>query len=303
MRLAESVINEDTFSGNIQGGEASNDGQYRYVNSSLFPGEIYTGQTRLSRRRLIRLAHEAEGILIKEYKNVFILGYEFDKHNLFYEIWYSESTSSYFIVDKYGSIQHNNHLKHLKNAIDVLIQLISDENPSPPDNNNNNRDERDEFDRMGRGSSRRHRVAASKQLDISKMLSESAVSREMLTTMINKQIKEYHTTRMNKNRGRQFWRIFGRNPTYPSKYIGSVQSSQDQEISGSRGDGTFIIGFSLADKIDVEIWYIKSVHSGNGSFFVFDITAGEVIQSNIKTLREAYFIVARKIALPNKFDD
>lgn len=75
-------------------------------------------------------------------------------------------------------------------------------------------------------------------------------------------------------------------------------------LFGQRFRADFIIGFSLDDKIDVEVWYItepnpdKSAQKDTiSTFYVFDVTSGRVLRRYLPYYRNALPIVMAKIGV------
>jgi hypothetical protein len=69
-------------------------------------------------------------------------------------------------------------------------------------------------------------------------------------------------------------------------------------------DASFITGFSLKERVNLEIWYVtepnpdtKSRNKTISSFYVFDATAFKLIERHIPHLRHAYSLVTEKLGL------
>lgn len=302
-KILENRFTDDEFRMGVNAGKASANDEFGGIpNSELFSGEIYVGKSKIKPQRWKAFAKKTVmprrgGALTKRYDYIFIIGYQMEYHNIFFEIWYDSDVGAYFIADKYGGmVTHDVH--HLKEAVDMLVGIIARSDPNFSASKRDKDKEEDILLRQGRKNQRRQAdddpLSAGVEIDVNKMLNESVATRELLTQMISQEIVQYHETRMNRQKGREFWKVFGRNPTYPSKYM---KNGAVQKITGKQREATFIIGFSLAEKIDIEIWYVKEIGETGGSFYVFDITSGTIISEGIRTLRQAYMIVGKKIAL------
>lgn len=78
-------------------------------------------------------------------------------------------------------------------------------------------------------------------------------------------------------------------------------------LLGQRFRADFVIGFTLADKVDVEVWYITEPNPEyNGrtnkkktiaSFYVFDITSGKVLRRYLPYYRNTLPVVMAKIGV------
>lgn len=70
-------------------------------------------------------------------------------------------------------------------------------------------------------------------------------------------------------------------------------------FSGAESRADFIIGFSVANVINVEVWYVQEVMFNaqiKTSYYVYDVTAEKVIQGGIPHYRNAMQVIARKLA-------
>ncbi|MBT8449424.1 MAG: hypothetical protein KJO69_07020, partial [Gammaproteobacteria bacterium] len=194
-------------------------------------------------------------------------------------------TSEYLLVDKYGKKTHSGRTKTLSNAVDHLLDVISTA-------------DRKEIGRtLERDASR---IADSVQVDqdyLDKLMEETSISRKLFINDINSNVTEYHETRMNKNMISKLWSIpLGRSITYPSKYLGGGLNKL-MKIFGKDREATFVTGYTFNDQIDIEIWLVKSLITGKGTFYVFDITSAKLIDSKIPNLRRAYASIANKISV------
>lgn len=68
---------------------------------------------------------------------------------------------------------------------------------------------------------------------------------------------------------------------------------------GARYRADFVIGYSLRDEINVEIWYITEPSNGKmvSSFYVYDVTSAMVIRSNLPYYRNAVQVVMAKVGV------
>lgn len=61
----------------------------------------------------------------------------------------------------------------------------------------------------------------------------------------------------------------------------------------------FIVGFSLREEINIEVWYVTEVVRGlpTSSFYVYDVTADRIVRGNLPYYRSAIQIVLAKIGV------
>ena len=225
--------------------------------------------------------------LIK-FKAQFIIGYQLSNSDLFYEIWFLPFKGKYVLVDKFGKRSDANLHRSITHAVDDLLDIISTKDRQKIGR---------EFERE---ASRANRVVAGVEIDetyVQTLFETSAVSRKLFIDVINSNVKEYNSTRMDKSKISKLWSIpLGRSLTYPSKYIGG-SINKLFKIIGKDREATFVVGYTFNNKIDIEIWIVKSLITGKGSFYVFDITSAKLIASKLPNMRTAYATIANKIVV------
>lgn len=86
-------------------------------------------------------------------------------------------------------------------------------------------------------------------------------------------------------------------PTDPSPYWDRLK----QKFTGKTSRADFIIGYTLNDKVNVEIWYVTEWDSDQNkmvsSFHVFDVTAAKVVRRYLPYYRTAIQVAMSKIGL------
>lgn len=89
-------------------------------------------------------------------------------------------------------------------------------------------------------------------------------------------------------------------PTQKAGFFDRLQMS----IIGTTYRADFVIGYSLKDAINIEIWYVTEPDPSKGSwdatsssFYVYDVTAAKVIRSNLPYYRNALSVAMAKIAV------
>jgi hypothetical protein len=269
--------------------------------ANLFRGEVYTDESQLKGKRLkfnINLTTPARMAQRKLHAR-FIVGYNIRNSHLFYEIWYLPFSGKYALVDKFGKKPDNTRESpKLKDVIDMLFDIVA--------TRDEDKDERELFGKArtaSRDAERDFRSNLYASTDsspdefVQKLLEANIASRQLLADMINQNVEEYHETKMNKSKVNRLWGVvLGRDITYPTKYIGGV-INKALRIIGKDREATFVTGYTFNEKIDIEIWFVKSLLTGKGSFYVFDITSAKLIKKDLRTMRKAYKAVADKLGV------
>ncbi len=131
-------------------GEYSIDGGYQRKSSrsgnierasTLFPGELYSDQSRIPKRRwgswwkrFLRartsVADPESGLLaMRKWSKHFIMGYQITP-NLLFEIWYNNMDSTFSVHDKYGNVvQRGDSIPLIRDALNVLFHNVADASP------------------------------------------------------------------------------------------------------------------------------------------------------------------------------
>lgn len=286
--------------------------------AALFHGDVYTDKSKL-RKRKFGLFSKARQTKLKgkfgKFEPIFIIGYEIPRKSLLWEIWYDAMLGKYGIFDRFGGMvgKMKDTLEH---AVDIMVDVVAKEDIEVvvPDD--------DDIESMSRASIRRKgytqrdfdmdRVSFEsfeKSLNFrDKVLNESIATKQFLLSRINDQIEDYHETQMNRRMVSKLWEpIIGKVFQYPSKFlpakgpIGKIVNKV-QKIFGVEQEAVFVIGFTLADKVPHEIWFVENF--GENTFYVFDLESAKMIGRNLRTIRDAYRIVAKRLAVPeNEISD
>jgi len=255
---------------------------------------------------------------------LFIVGYKLDSSTLFFEVWYLPKDGKYIVVDKFGKrTEKNQKFDKMVDAVDELVDVISANDERDDNDLTYYQELEDEIeDDAERGVRKKYKrsyrdfdndkikrthksppiydeyeESVEPTLNVKQLLEQSVASKAILFDLINKDIKEYKETRMNRNRVSSLWGlILGKNIKTPTKYLGGGSDSLFT-LTGTKKEASFVIGYSLGNKIDIEIWFVKNVITSKGEFYVFDITAGQLIAKGMKTMRKAYAEIVDKIVL------
>jgi hypothetical protein len=284
--------------------------------SDLFKGNVYKDKTKVSGGRLKANILSIGRQLAQKfdvYPPLFIVGYELENSSLFFEVWYLPIDGAYIVVDKFGKrIEKNQKYQTMDRAINELVDIVTMLDAGEEEDEKYYQSMDKELESQAeRRLRRKYKTRSSKLdrddlsdvsvegkilLDIPLLLEQSVASKKILFDLINNDIKEYNTTRMNRSKVSSIWGvILGKNIKTPTKYIGGIDKLFT--LTGTNKEATFVVGYSLDDKINIEIWFVKNVVSGRGEFFVFDITAGQLIAKGLKNMRQAYSKIANKIVL------
>lgn len=273
-------------------------------NPKLFDGTIYTDHTHLPPQRWSLFKKKTPvprrgGIITKGFNLVFIIGYSLDINDIFYEVWFDSATSSYSVLDKYA-IPVSSTFKNLDDAMNDFINIVSEDLPTVHKGELSGKEQA-----LLRSLARRGTFGVDEAIDqaeekalVEELLEATGVTRKVLTQMLNDQVTEYHTTHMNSRTIKKFWQFWEKNVQLPSNYISHGFIGAVQKFVGRKKTATFIVGFSLKNQIDVEIFYVKNNATATGSYYIFDLTSGEIVAQDLKTLRQAYAAAGKKILVP-----
>lgn len=283
----------------------------------IFKGNVYKDKSKLPSGRLKRNIFDFRKHLtgnIDKLQPLFIIGYNLEESRLFYEIWYLPFEGQYIIIDKFGKRTTKFHkYETITQAVDELVDIIStvdienfDEDDLEKDiERNAERNIRSKYKTTSRTLDRdewnddsgfKRYAECETQEDIDTLLEQNITSRGLLADMINSNITEYRETRMNRSKINSLWKfLLGRDIEYPTKYLGGGVKGAVLKLLGREKEASFVVGYSLGGKLDFEIWFVKSVTKGKGSFYVFDITAAKVLAKDLPNMRQAYAYIANKI--------
>lgn len=272
------------------------------LSPDLVAGEVYKDKSKLPGARLKSNIIGNPARLVKKFKMTarFIVGYEIPGARLFWEIWYLPFYGKYILVDKFGKkAKHSSgESPRIRDVIKHLFDIVSthDEDEDEEEitryaGRASRRAERD-FSSFNDTDARFNQFSSYNPEEVEKwrtsLLEANVASREMLGKMVNIEVKQYDQTRANKNKlNRLLGLILGRNLVYPSRFQGGV-FSKILRVFGKDKEATFVTGFTFEDRIDIEIWFVKSLLSGKGSFYVFNLTAAKLVSKNLKNLRNAF---------------
>lgn len=279
--------------------------------NDIFAGSIYKNKTKVKGGRLKRNIFDFRKHLtsaIDKLRPLFIIGYNLEESHLFFEIWYLPFDGQYIIVDKFGkrTIRFEKY-ETITAAIDKLIDIVS---TIDPDNYEEYEDLDDDFRINAEKNVRSRYKVSTKDLDrdtyyddgesitqedINVLLEANVASRALLADMINSNIEEYKSTRMDHAKINRLWRfLLGRDIVRPSKYLGGIVNAVLKLVGRGR-EASFVVGYSLDNKINFEIWYVKSASNPRGSFYVFDVTSSKILDKDLPNMRQAYARIANKI--------
>lgn len=258
-----------------------------------FDGKFYNTTTRLKKNTI-------PTSLIKSNKPRFIAGYVYKNRRIFFEIWYYPKHSSYKILDNFGRVVKERFgdakgYRSLNDAVDDLMYIIDQEEPEVEYDDTSISRLSDEFIRGGYA----RRANVNEGIDVECLLSESVVTRSALHTMINDEIEEYKDTRVWKYKKNPIIRMFLGRKVLPTDYRDNALIASVKKIINANRDIQFVTGYTLKNRIDIEIWYMKQGKFGTddirGGFYVFDLTAGKIVAEGLTSLRWAIYEVAKKI--------
>ena len=271
------------------------DSNYRVVRSpEIFPGKVYKDSTKISGGRLKRNIFDIRKHLTgynKKLQPIFLVGYDILDNTVFYELWYLPFEGKYVVVDNFGKRIGNQMLyDNISDAVEEIVDIVSHKDKVMV-----KKTERE----LEREASRRKIETTEHYNDlllIENLLEQNITSRGMLVDMINADLKEYYATRMSKHNISKWWgAIIGREIQTPTKYIGS--KSSPFKIFGKNKEALFVLGYTLNNKIDVEVWLVKDSLTGIGKFYVFDLSSSKIIAKNLPNMRKAFSEIAMKIAV------
>lgn len=278
------------------------------LSNDLYPGEVYKTRTKIPRRRrgLISFKRSVPSTASPHDKGrfdpIFIIGYEVDSADVFFEIWYDANLRKFIVFDKYGNPVSRDRSK-IRRAMDDLSDVVS-----AYLNRQADVDYEDEIDRQLDTAKQRQLSTRIRMQDwveqVDDPLEENVTTRMMLGSELNVDVEEYKSTRMEQNEvSRFFRRVLGGKPvSSPRDFtdyglpFGGLKKKWDQ-LAGNDKAATFVTGYTLADRIDVEVWYVKDTRSGRDKFYVFDLTGLELV-TTARTMKDAIKAIADLIQVP-----
>lgn len=134
------------------------------------------------------------------------------------------------------------------------------------------------------------------------ILEQNEVSSTILKDVVTGGVSEYNSSRITRTMAKKFWQIWGKEVDYPFKLniFGKPANRISAILRGESADGFFVIGYSLNDIIDMEVWYIKDKETEQSQFYVLNLTAGKLVAKKDK-LRQALAVITNKLDV--NFDD
>lgn len=128
---------------------------------------------------------------------------------------------------------------------------------------------------------------------------ETANQRQIQMFVNQNLLKVYHQSKIKRSDMQRWWE------SKLPRLFGDVNIMTPHMLEKKRGwDASFISGFSLKERVNLEIWYVtepnpdhKSRHKTISSFYIFDATALKLIEKHIPHLRHAQSVIAQKIGL------
>ena len=299
-----------------------------------FPGDFYRDKTKIPRQRWeswwkiwqrktpVRERPRSMLTARTYYRKIFLLGYEMSGGSrLFNELWYDAFNGVYIIYDHQG-IPYRRSFHIMDDAVTAFINIIAEEDPGVDVDSLDGRDalhlNKAAFDNRAAAEREGTRLGESfvsleecKEAGgvREKFLTETTAARAMFADIINSDMVEQYTqSRMSKYiASRNFYQVFGKEVAFPPRHVGRFRNVSMKIISFIRNEpfqeGIFVDGYTVANKIDIEIWYITEWDVGRKqrtkrtSFAVFDLTSGKIIGSGIPDKRTAVATAFRKIAV------
>jgi len=145
---------------------------------------------------------------------------------------------------------------------------------------------------------------------VNDLLEQTITTRGLLAQALGNKIIEYKDTRMDKHKISILWGpILGRSIEFPNKYFHSFPilgniAKKVRKVFGVDKEAVFVTGWTFDNKIDFEIWFVKSVSSDrDNQFVVFDLNSGRVIGKGFTKVRQAFDVIEKKLALPKTYFD
>lgn len=309
-------------------------GKVRTYEVDVFKGNFYTGKSTLEKRRFLPwlIKSQVKSHPMEKFKPIFVLGYKLSDMNINYEIWYSTNYGVYKIFDKYGkSVGAEQH--DMMGIVNTLMDIIwKVEDISPIDRRSFDQElkaeisaSKSKFEQVADDIRQQQESDFYEDVEIinesmldkdtwitsaneAQDLYESAISTlSMLTKAITDKVEQYNDTRMERHKISRMWQpILKKKIEFPTKYfhtglLGGV-SKKVRKIFGVDKEATFVIGFTLENKIDFEIWYVKGIGEDvESKFHVFDLNSAKEIGRGFRTIRQAMGIIEKKVALPKSY--
>ena len=217
-----------------------------------------------------------------------------------------------------GPVQGELFTERLREAYSDIIDPVLE--PDEDDNNNDNSfsnqsndEDEDENDTSGNEiidfDGREFDQTAQ---EVQAYALRSPYTKQMLLNDINDSIESYEKTRVQKRsvlrrlvdklmpfRGRKERVVNPMTSFDKGSYIRRLGNTVFN--AGVRAD--FIIGFTLNDVVNIEIWYITEFDSTRrgyvSSFYVYDVDAMKYIRTNLPYYRNAMQVVGQKLSVPS----
>ncbi len=298
--------------------------------ATLFDGEVYADYTRIppSRWRIFGKKTPVKQNLalpfFKKYDKIFLLGYQLENTpEVLYELWFDTLTSMFEIHDRSGSLVLEPKSR-MNDAVNMFTDLVGDfAGGNIGKRAAMSRDMEEELedatedavkDNLKQSARQAQResvepdqrtmteLLSEETVDVEAILERSINTRGMLANIINDELfEEYDDSRMTRRLAKnKFWEVFGKKPEFPSKFLNRGSRNSTLKIRGRQNEATFIRGFEFAGgRVELEIWLVKTRvggRSGEATFWVFNITSGEVVASDLRRIRDAYAKVGAVLA-------
>lgn len=198
---------------------------------------------------------------------IFIIGYEMPS-NLLYEVWYNTNTGKYYVFDSYGKFAGiERGYSRLNDSIDEFMKFIGKEDTTAEGGDVVDFDISDNGKEMSLYSTK----------DIKKV-SSLLKSKKTVQEFVNEGVKEYYRTKLGSGKKISFWQKYlGADIKTPSDLpyldvsFGKFRKAWDT-LFGKIENVTFIKGFTLVNRINVEVWYKKNKRTDKGTFEIIDVT-------------------------------
>jgi len=161
------------------------------------------------------------------------------------------------------------------------------------------------------------RAADQQAKDIRNKVKNSPYTKQVLIQDISESIESYDITRIRHSRikniiprwlGKTIDRLTrGRKDPRqsPTDVLGGFFSRVKQAYLDREYRADFIIGYTLNNVIDIEVWYITELDpNGSGrlisSFYVYDVSAEKVVRSHLPYYRNAMQVVGAKLGITGR---
>lgn len=144
---------------------------------------------------------------------------------------------------------------------------------------------------------------------IRKSSEDSPYTRQVINAMfLDGFVRTYHETRVRRRNVfvrvlERFFRLFRGRPqpiVLPTK-VASRRQRIRGFFAGTQARADFIIGYTIDDKVNYEIWYVQELSADAkrqiASFYLYDVTAEKVIEGNLPHYRNAIHALLMKIGV------